>query len=169
MTTASSFDSLSGADGPTEMFGECLGESQTQSGVQALADLSKQARTRVEQSFEQVIEPTLSGVSKLDRIIQGMWESEWAPNNASFNLFCTDFGALYAETFLSVSSLSPVFRSPSILNHMSFWQPGSRQEFFPFHKIAKALSSEHGESLAQMFKVAQQSAQSMAHPKGRAF
>lgn len=159
MSIVPKFDALSGSNNPTAIFGEPLGASQTLLAIQALSSVAQEARSRVEQSFEQVIEPASSGVAKLDRIIQGMWESEWSPQSPSFNLFCTDFGALYAEAFLSVGSLSPVFRSSSVLDQMSLWQAASRQEFFPFHKVAKALSSSRGESLMQMFDAAQQCVQ----------
>jgi hypothetical protein len=150
------FDVLAGASGPTEAFGSLLGTAQAQAATVALGSLFERAYSRVEESFQEVVDPSESGIVKLDKIIEGMWQTGWSPESGNFNLFCTDFGALYARAFLGIDNLVPVFRSATILDHMSFWHTNSHQEFFPFHKVAKALSSAEGESLSQMLEAAVQ-------------
>jgi hypothetical protein len=146
------FDALGGAAGPTLDLGEILDSAQTIEATKNLLNLADQARARVAGAFKIEVDSSRSGVVKLDQIIKQMWETGWSAKEPSFNLFCTDFGALYSHALLNLGTVVPVFRSISNLDHTSFWHPGSHQEFFPFRKVAKALSSVDGESLSQMWE-----------------
>ena len=151
MSSRLGFDALVGGRTPTLMFGPPLQGDLEASARCALAELSVDARRRVADSFKETIEPNAAGVEGLDDIIKNMWKSDWSPEHSIIDRICTDFGALYCAAFLSVSGLQPVFRSTTELDHVSFWNAASTREYFPFHKVVKALSSCEGESLAQMF------------------
>lgn len=151
MSIATNFDVLLGDVAPTLLFGDPLRGKSAELARTFFEKLSAEARVRVTDTFEETINPNLMGITKLDQIIKGMWQSDWSPKRTSFNLFCTDFGALYCSAFMATSGLQVIFRSDTQLEHVSFWQAHSTREFFPFHKVAKALSNSAGENLVQMF------------------
>ena len=156
MTEASSppFDALKGALGPTEMFGPTLEEPSHSATADSLRRTAGVARRRIREVFEVEIKNGAVGVAALDEIIASMWNDDWSPKPESINLFATDFGALLAESMAQLPNLVLVFRSQCELDHVSLWDRHLHMEYFPFHKVMKALSVSEGESLIQMFKSA---------------
>lgn len=148
------FDAIRGEGQPTTLFGPALSGASAEAALSCLVESANDARQRVANTFGAVASPDAEGVAHIDSLVAEIWQSGWDPKRKSFNLFATDFGVLFAAAFIGLPEFAAVFRSEQILDHVSFWSPEADTEFFPFHKIARALLSGDGESASQMYRAA---------------
>ena len=158
MQTGTLFDALTGAANPTDLFGAFLEGAHYDFALHGLHEHARISAARVQETFRVVVGVSEPGISALDHVIAEMWAQHWPGLSApSFNLFATDFGALLSVAVLSLPSASAVFRSTTVLDHMSVWVGSRNTEYFPFHKAAKALLRPDGESLSQLYRAVRSS------------
>jgi len=148
------FDALAKEDAPSSIFGDILGGSPLRLATATLRRDAEGARSRVNDTFGHHVTPDEQGIRVLDTIVAEMWSTGWDPKRESLDLFVSDFGALYASAFASIETLRLVARSTGDPLHMSFWSLMARMEYFPYHKVVKALRNPTGENLAQMYESA---------------
>ncbi len=146
------FDALANEDSPSRMLGDILGDSSRLLAATNLSRNASDARSRVNEVFGKQVTPDGQGTRELDSIVSEMWSTGWDPKRKSLDLFASDFGALYASAFRSIDGLTLVARSTDDHIHLSFWSPIARMEYFPYHKVVKALQNPRGESLSQMYE-----------------
>lgn len=150
ITEIPAFDALEGAQEPTDCFGGVLTGSAHESAMCHFAELCDEADNAVKDIFGR--ELLAEGrISELDDVINEMWENGWNPETGDLNLFVLHFGVLLTAAMLSVEQTTPVFRSESVLNHVSVWRLPSGTEYFPVHKVLKCLVNRRGESASQMY------------------
>jgi len=142
------FDLLCGEASPFAGFGFC--EIEPSIEVQKFFQAAELSILRVNDTFELLLGSTTRYASELDDLISSMWQDGWNPKEKAFNLFVRDLGLCFTYLMQREIGGQLVFRGGDTLDHLSLWWPDSRVEAFPFHKVAKALSEQHGESLDQM-------------------
>jgi len=145
-------DSLQGNPAPeSDLYGDLLEGADADV---ALAGFSRRAREVLDALNQDDFLPGLTwdseGMSGIDAMIEEMWSTGWNPRKNNLSLFLEHFGLMLAAAMLDVGTTKPVFRSPTNFMHFSLWHEERRWEWFPFHKMAKHLTSPHGESAQQM-------------------
>jgi len=111
-----------------------------------------QARSRFSDVFGCAFSLSEEGIEQLELVIQEMWSSGWDPANGDIDLFSRDFGSMLAASTQQLLGGKFVFRSSTDLTHSSIWFEERCLETFPFHRVFKRLTHEHGESLTYYFK-----------------
>jgi hypothetical protein len=152
MTTAAipAFDALQGKDSPTDCFGPVLRADAHVRAMSNLAAVCEQAEAAVRDIFGQDLTRPGS-IVELDDVIHEMWATGWDPAPGNVKLFVVHFGALLASAMLRTHGTVGVFRSETIIDHVSVWHRQSRTEYFPVHKVVKCLTARYGESASQMY------------------
>jgi hypothetical protein len=139
------FDYLEGQDSPYEGFGEALPVSQAREKV--LRSLIAQATGRVEEEFEVELSDPNQASTELENVIAQMWAEGWNTGSGDVNLLATDFGLILTGVIGELHGGELIFRSETVLDHLSIWWVEDAIEVFPFHKAYKRLFSQYGENL----------------------
>jgi len=143
------FDALRGQTAPCEDFGPVLPKRDVEKRFMAVVD---QARARFADVFGHTFSLSEEGIEQLELVVQEMWSSGWDPTKGDVDLFSTDFGSMLAVSIQHLLGGEFAFRSSTDLTHSSIWFEECRLETFPFHRIFKRLTHEHGESLTYYFR-----------------
>ena len=151
---ALNFDALAGGSEPSTLLGVLLNPSESHAKREALKTHSDIAVARVHEDFKVRITFDQGGMDRLDAIIREIWADEWSPEVGDIRLFTMDLGSLLAEALIRLPGAVPVFRVPRVFFDMSVWFPAPRIEYFPLHKVGKALAGAESESVAQLFRSA---------------
>ncbi len=152
------FDALAGGPTPSVLLGDTLDPVESHAKREALKAHSEAVVGRVREDFDVEITFDQAGMDRIDAIIREMWANEWSPEVGDIRLFTMDVGALLAEALMRLPAAVPVFRAPRVFFDMSVWFAARRIEYFPLHKVGKALAVSEGESVAQLFRSAANSA-----------
>ncbi len=144
------FDAIIGSEKPTGSFGNILKYEERDEAISEFENLLLLAKESVRENFNIFLSDSINAATELDNVISEMWSEGWNPEVGDLNLFCSHFGAILASLLIAVPNTKYVFRSSTELDNLSVWHEPSKTEYFPFHKIAKCLTAEHGESARQM-------------------
>jgi len=115
-------------------------------------EVVNQARSRVSEAFGIEFEFSEKNIDTLESVIQEMWDTGWDPSSGDIDLFSRDFGSLLAVSIQRSLGGKFVFRSNTDLTHASIWFEQCCLEAFPFHRVFKRLTCQHGESLTYFFQ-----------------
>jgi hypothetical protein len=148
------FDCLVGEAGPTELFGHPLQGADLKVALGRFSEHVGTVAALVADGFG--IDPSdhATIASQLDAVVREMWGGGWSPDTGDVDLFVSHFGSLLARALLNLPGAEATFRSPVTLDHHSAWFAATAHEFFPFHKVLKALSRREGESIDQFYRAA---------------
>jgi hypothetical protein len=105
------------------------------------------ARERIQDEFDVLLDGTLEDVGQIEQIASEMWQQGWKPDTENINLFPTDFGLILTDVLKTVYGGNLLFRVEEDLSHVSIWWAEQKVEAFPFHKAYKRMLEREGESL----------------------
>jgi hypothetical protein len=141
------FDVLTNRSSPYSGFGEILQNSAQLENE--LHEAAATARHQVQDTFDTKLRTSQeTPKEELDAIVRTMWNTGWDPEVGNLNLFTRDFGLIMIEAVLHLVGGKLIFRSARNANHCSVYWDTAAIEAFPFHKAAKCLLNQDGESMA---------------------
>lgn len=143
------FDLLDGQEQPYTGFGEPLKKSTKR--TDKLAALIENAYLRIHDGFNVDVSDPSDAAREIDRILEGMWSQGWSPTDANVNLFSTDFGLAVTGAMLKKYGGEVIFRSDTVLDHLSIWWKAERKEAFPFHHMLKCLLKPEANGVSSYF------------------